>query len=417
MGSGFRTFASGEVLTAANVNNYLMEQAVMSFADGTARDAAITSPEEGMTAYLQDSNSITVYSGSAWVTIADLEVLIVDSTNGRVGVGTSSPDNPISIVTANTLGNTFTGTTDGEGLRVNQSTYTADDYVSLVEGSYADGNPPSVRIGAQYTSGGSRLSFGTTNSYASGITNEALTIDQSGYVGIGTVDPERTLEIHGASNPEVRIQSTDSSDPFLYFGDQVDAVRGGIGYDVSEDALLLRGYNNNTRMTIDSSGNVGINDTTPTYNFDVNGSEDIASRININSANTANRYVMRFSRNNSLFSSGIYCDTSQAYFGTPSDANLKTDIEQIPTADALATVNQLKPITYRFLTDPDDVVRRGFIAQEVEQVLPEAVHRVGQDDDIVLTWEPITTTAVAAVQELLSLVNTLTARIEVLESQ
>ena len=42
MGSGFRTFASGEVLTAANVNNYLMEQAVMSFADGTARDAAIT---------------------------------------------------------------------------------------------------------------------------------------------------------------------------------------------------------------------------------------------------------------------------------------------------------------------------------------------------------------------------------------
>lgn len=72
MGSGFRTFASGEVLTAANVNNYLMEQAVMSFADSTARDAAVTSPEEGMIAYLQDVDTFTAYNGSSWAVAVNL---------------------------------------------------------------------------------------------------------------------------------------------------------------------------------------------------------------------------------------------------------------------------------------------------------------------------------------------------------
>ena len=59
-------------------------------------------------------------------------------------------------------------------------------------------------------------------------------------------------------------------------------------------------------MMFDSSGKVGIGTTSPSYNLDVNGAEDTASRININSANTANRYLMRFSRNASVFSQGIY---------------------------------------------------------------------------------------------------------------
>lgn len=64
---GFKTFAAGEVLTAADVNDYLMEQAVTYFSSAAARDAAITSPNEGQTAYLADNNLVTVYNGSAWV--------------------------------------------------------------------------------------------------------------------------------------------------------------------------------------------------------------------------------------------------------------------------------------------------------------------------------------------------------------
>ena len=39
MANGFKTFSTGEVLTAADVNDYFMEQVVAIFADSTARDA------------------------------------------------------------------------------------------------------------------------------------------------------------------------------------------------------------------------------------------------------------------------------------------------------------------------------------------------------------------------------------------
>jgi hypothetical protein len=64
---GFKTFATGDVLTAADTNGYLM-QGIWVFADATARDAAVTSPQEGNACYLKDTDNIMVYSGSAWVT-------------------------------------------------------------------------------------------------------------------------------------------------------------------------------------------------------------------------------------------------------------------------------------------------------------------------------------------------------------
>lgn len=66
MANGFKVFAVGEVLTAADVNDYLMEQSIGIFADSTARDAQITSPIEGQFAYLADTNTLTYYSGSSW---------------------------------------------------------------------------------------------------------------------------------------------------------------------------------------------------------------------------------------------------------------------------------------------------------------------------------------------------------------
>lgn len=66
-GLGFKTFATGDILTAADANGYLMSQTVMVFADSTARTATITSPQEGMVTYLKDTNAIEYYSGSAWV--------------------------------------------------------------------------------------------------------------------------------------------------------------------------------------------------------------------------------------------------------------------------------------------------------------------------------------------------------------
>lgn len=68
MGSGFKNFTAS-VLTASDVNNYLAKQSVMYFATTTARDAAITAPEDGMTVYIgsNDANEgLWTYNGSNW---------------------------------------------------------------------------------------------------------------------------------------------------------------------------------------------------------------------------------------------------------------------------------------------------------------------------------------------------------------
>jgi hypothetical protein len=81
-GLGFKTFTTGEVLTAADTNGYLM-QGVLVFADAAARDAAITSPEEGQFAYLKDTNVTTYYTGSAWANLDTTGMTNPMTTTGR----------------------------------------------------------------------------------------------------------------------------------------------------------------------------------------------------------------------------------------------------------------------------------------------------------------------------------------------
>jgi hypothetical protein len=65
-GLGFKTFTTGEVLTAGDVNGYLM-QGINVFTNATARDAAITAPAEGQFAFTKDNNSLWYYDGAAWL--------------------------------------------------------------------------------------------------------------------------------------------------------------------------------------------------------------------------------------------------------------------------------------------------------------------------------------------------------------
>jgi len=87
--AGYLTFNTGQVLTAAQVQYNLQNQTIMYFANAAARDAALTvgTVQEGMFAYLADTNSTTFYNGSAWETFGDM-------TNGTL----TSPKETVEIV-------------------------------------------------------------------------------------------------------------------------------------------------------------------------------------------------------------------------------------------------------------------------------------------------------------------------------
>ena len=89
-GLGFKTFTTGEVLTASDVNGYLM-QGVLVFASAAARTSAITSPQEGQYSFLKDTNALEYYDGAAWVgaPVGDITGITTGTDSGLSGGVTS----------------------------------------------------------------------------------------------------------------------------------------------------------------------------------------------------------------------------------------------------------------------------------------------------------------------------------------
>ncbi len=113
-----------------------------------------------------------------------------------------------------------------------------------------------------------------------------------------------------------------------------------------------------TRMVVDADGNVGIGDTTPETPLDVEKlsvTTDVATFSNLSGTCSINPGV----------AGGISCT---------SDKNAKKNIDSIEATSSLDIVNALRPVTYNWKTDADKADKTsGFIAQEVETVLPEMV--------------------------------------------
>ena len=118
-GLGFKTFTTGEVLTAADTNGYLM-QGVLVFASAAARDAAITSPQEGQCCYLKDTDAVQTYSGSAWVGFDDSNAIqnsIVDAKGDIVAA--SGNDTPARLAVGNNGDTLVADSSTTTGLRWN----------------------------------------------------------------------------------------------------------------------------------------------------------------------------------------------------------------------------------------------------------------------------------------------------------
>jgi hypothetical protein len=92
MSLGRKVWAAGDVLAAADVNGYLMDQAVMVFASASARTAAIPTPSAGMTTFRTDGTVTEVYNGTAWVP--------ANSVGGTITINASNVTNTLTSSTA-----------------------------------------------------------------------------------------------------------------------------------------------------------------------------------------------------------------------------------------------------------------------------------------------------------------------------
>jgi hypothetical protein len=101
-GLGFKTFTTGEVLTAADTNGYLM-QGILVFASEAARDAAITSPQEGQFAFTKDNNTTWFYDGATWV----VSGATGDIEGVTAGVGISGGGTSGTVTITNSMATTI----------------------------------------------------------------------------------------------------------------------------------------------------------------------------------------------------------------------------------------------------------------------------------------------------------------------
>jgi len=77
-----KVFTAGEVLAAADVNEFLQDQAVMSFAGTAARGSAIGTAVEGMVSYLEDIDSLSVNNGTDWTIDRTIQVFAGTAARG-----------------------------------------------------------------------------------------------------------------------------------------------------------------------------------------------------------------------------------------------------------------------------------------------------------------------------------------------
>lgn len=232
--------------------------------------------------------------------------------NGNVGVGTISPATMLDV-----SGDVSTGP------RINSGLDGANNAFWAARGSA--GESSRIAFGFNATAGTGVIQ--RTSMRTNGV--ERLVVDSVGRVGIGTTSPGSLLHISNTA-PYITYQETDTAQNFFTGVD-------GAGW------WIRQGTTGNTDLlTVRNTGNIGIGTTAPGYKLHVNGS---------------------------VAGVGAYVNAS--------DERLKKHITTLP--DSLEKILKIRGVSYYWNKEeyPDfDFSKRkelGVIAQEVEQVFPEAV--------------------------------------------
>ena len=235
-GTGSALFIAQNVYNDGNIYRHVRsnESGLVDMRDG--KFSFLTSPSGSAGQAATMTNRFTILQG------------------GNVGIGTTSPDNKLTIADSTTI---YTGKQWGLDF---QDTGKGEPQAFV----YAEG---------QYnTNYNTDLLFGTIG--ASGSATERMRIDSAGNVGIGTTTPAFTsgsgLAIHNDSIPRLKLSNSTSGQGAT---DGFELLLGGVDAYVYnyEGGSLILGTSATERMRIDSTGNVGIGTTSPSYKLEVNG--------------------------------------------------------------------------------------------------------------------------------------------------
>ena len=254
---------------------------------------------------------------------------------------------------------------------------------------------------------------------------EVARFDSNGNLGIGITTPQQKLHINDSSSPRIKLtnattgtSSTDGSEIAIFDADNSLRINN------LESANILFGTSGSERMRIDSGGNLMIGTTNVAGNAGVGvkmGSDGADGFLQIvgTTSNNANVTYRLYSTGAGAYRfyvgyGGLIYATSTS-ISALSDATLKTNVKDLETG--LTEVMALKPRRFDWLNgDATNVA--GFVAQEVEEVLPELVSDYQYSDTETkksLKMGDILPTLVKAIQEQQAIITDLKSRIEALE--
>ena len=255
-----------------------------------------------------------------------------------------------------------------------------------------------------------------------------MRLNSSGHLLLGTTTDEGALTVNsGSSNTCATFKSTDAGAGINLKDNNARSSIEQNGTDLkissdtgAEDAnsTIKLQVDASTKMTINSSGNVGIGTTSPSNKLHVTttSGEAAALRVQTVSANTNQEFVVFF-RNNTFATGGIRRDGNNAgpAFFTSSDRRLKTNI-----VDMDNVLNKIKQLSIKKFDYKDGTASGiGLIAQDLINIFPNKVTKDDSDDgtgdtipDGVEPW----TVGHNFTFELLKAVQELIARVESLEA-
>jgi hypothetical protein len=212
----------------------------------------------------------------------------------------------------------------------------------------------------------------------------------------------------GTDNKGITLFGTTTTQQNIAFTYTANSQQGLIQYDHSGDYMRFFTATSE-RMRITSGGNVLVGLTSSGTNKFAVSAGGTTSDLYVNSSGGIGSYS---------FGTGIvYANAGVLTMTNPSDKKLKKDIKEI--SYGLSDILKLKPVSYNWINDlVNQGIQFGFIAQEVQEIMPDAIKEFGDDIKYLgLEKDAIYVTLVKAIQELSAENTSLINRIEALENK